>query len=204
MRPSRGLGFAFQRTLRRNYDALAKYMDSLHRKQRLRFRIHDRTAASISGLVLRPSTRAPMTIARRILKSRTVFGPPAKLTGFSRDGLTCFHQQLRSSNPGGSYLLDLDCGGDRCPAYVRPHHFRARRPIFRAVGKDRPRNACIFRRKCDGGNVYVPSFPRRRAQALVMRRSKSRATTAYVPTPHRANLPHAPEKPAWQCPVPLV
>jgi hypothetical protein len=120
MRPSRGLGFAFQRTLRRNYDALAKYMDSLHRKQRLRFRIHDRTAASISGLVLRPSTRAPMTIARRILKSRTVFGPPAKLTGFSRDGLTCFHQQLRSSNPGGSYLLDLDCGGDRCPAYVRP------------------------------------------------------------------------------------
>jgi len=75
---------------------------------RLRWWIQDRTADNISGLSRRPSTRALMTFARRSLASFPVSGPPLGLSGSSCAGLTCFHQQLRSGNPGGSYLLNLD------------------------------------------------------------------------------------------------
>src|ERR1017187_3567286 len=68
---------------------------------------------NISGLSMHPSTRALMTIARRSLVNLSVSGPPLPVSGSSCVGLTCFHQQLRSSNPGGSYLLDL---GRRSPA----------------------------------------------------------------------------------------
>ena len=40
----------------------------------------------------------------------TVSEPPRGLSGSFCAGLTYFHQQLRSSNPGGSYLLDFDRG----------------------------------------------------------------------------------------------
>jgi hypothetical protein len=60
--------------------------------------------------LMRPSTRALMTFARRGLTTITVSEPPRGLSGSFCAGLTCFHQQLRSSNPGGFYLLDLDHG----------------------------------------------------------------------------------------------
>jgi hypothetical protein len=60
--------------------------------------------------LMRPSTRALMTFARRGLITLTVSEPPRGLSGSFCAGLTYFHQQLRSSNPGGVYLLDLDHG----------------------------------------------------------------------------------------------
>ena len=114
---------------------------------------------------MRPSTRALMTFARRGLTRFTVSEPPFELSGSFCAGLTCFHQQLRSSNPGGFYLLDRDRWGNQC---VRPtsgrDDLRARGPIFCAMGEYRPGDACMLGGERDGGDVHVsallqPSHP---------------------------------------------
>lgn len=54
--------------------------------------------------------------------TRSVSGPPVKLSGFSCVGLTCFHRLQRASNSRvGSYLsLALNFGFPVSRAYVRP------------------------------------------------------------------------------------
>jgi hypothetical protein len=100
---------------------------------------------------------APMTIARWILKTRAVFGPPSKLTESSCDGdlfpsATTLYQSRRVFPPRSRLRV----------TGVRPtsgrNHLRTRRPIFRAMGES-PSNACILRRQCDDGDVDVPSTP---------------------------------------------
>src|SRR5260370_11821033 len=87
---------------------------------------------------LRPSTRALMTFARGRLATLSVTGPPSALSGWSHDGLTCFHQRLRSSNPGGLYLLSDSASNRRLRPTSSRSCLRRRWSILDPLGEQRP------------------------------------------------------------------
>ena len=124
---------------------------------RLRFCMQDRTADNISGLVVRPSTRALKTFARRRLATLAVSQPPSALSGWFHDGLTYFHQCLCAGNPGGCSpfaLLSISgppppSGGDgRRPSWA----------IFGVMGQDRPGDPRVLGCNCDRSDIHVPAL----------------------------------------------
>jgi hypothetical protein len=119
---------------------LARYMDSpcvANSGASSGFRIGLRTIYPASRGVRR--RRALMTFARRGLVSFPVSGPPFGLSGSFCDGLTCFHQQLRSSNPGGFVPPRSQARVTGCPAYVRPRRPPAPQADILRHGRVSPR-----------------------------------------------------------------
>ena len=124
----------------------------------LGFWIQGRTADNISGLSMRPSTRALMTFARRSLATLSVSEPPLGLSGFSCAGLTCFHQPLRTGNSGRVIPPRSRPWGPGVQSTSDCGHLRSGGSIFAAMGKDRPGDTGMFRGERNGCHVHMPAL----------------------------------------------
>ena len=89
--------------------------------------------------------------------NRSVLRPPFPVSGSPCAGLTCFHQPLRSSNPGGSYLLNSTSDAPQRPSSGRyPLQFPGL--ITCSMGENRRRDARMFGSRRDGCNIHVPAL----------------------------------------------
>jgi hypothetical protein len=138
---------------------LGKYMDSPCVASASSFLAPGSDCDKYIRPLMRPSTPAPMTFARRSLVTLTASKPPVSLSGSFRDGLTCFHLRIRSSNSGRVYTSSTIR-----PANVgtRPTSGRsllgAHGPILRALGQHRPGDARMLGRERDSDDVDVPAL----------------------------------------------